>query len=134
LRFVKLGVRTDLNIAGVVFCGCDIVCDIVPHSGEDDLKRMHGRPEQNVDPRQRAAQRECDYKNCPIQASPADVFCNRGVKRRLVCGPQLIRVRHLLIPGQRRARSILAADCANLRILNNATGMKKNPGILDYDG
>src|SRR3954470_17993635 len=51
LRFVKLGVRTDLNIAGVVFCGCDIVCDIVPHSGEDDLKRMHGRPEQDVDPR-----------------------------------------------------------------------------------
>ena len=95
---------------------------------------MHGRPEQNVDPRQRAAQRECDYKNCPIQASPANVFCNRGVNSRLVCGPQLIRVRHLLIPGQRRARSILAADRTNLRILNNGTGNEKNPDVLDRDG
>jgi hypothetical protein len=94
-------------------------CDIASRSGEDDLKRAHGGPEQNVDPRQRAAESECDYKNRAIDASSTDGLCRGGVNRALICGPQLIYVRHLLIPSQRTARSMDAVCRSNLRILNN---------------
>src|SRR5687768_7984510 len=85
--------------------------------GEDDLECGYGYPQQEIDPRQRAAQGECDHENSPIQTASADVFCNCCVNRAPICRPQLIYMRHLLIPSERRASSIAAVDGRNLRIL-----------------
>jgi hypothetical protein len=96
-------------------------------SGESELKRVQDRPKQNVDPHQCAAQGECHYKNCPIEASLTDGLCNHGVGGVLVLGPYLIHLRHSATPSQTRARSIIAGGSTNLRILNNEEDIRITP-------